>query len=98
MLTKADDGYVLAYRAVPIRLTDWGRRSGVETGPVEEAVRRSVAAGARLHTPARGAPFVVKRINQQGVVLALGVGEWDTPFSWSCLEGIVPLLAGRGWG
>ncbi len=66
-------------------------------GPIERAVRASVSQGDRLLTPSRGAPFVVKMLDQQGIVLLLGVGEWPTRVSWDCLEGIREYLDGHGW-
>lgn len=63
---------------------------------VEAAIRRHVAPGERLLTPMKGAPFVVKSIGSDGVVLLLGAGEAATKLSWDCLEGVVPFLEGKG--
>ena len=48
-------------------------------------------------TPVRGAPFIVARFDDQGMVLLLGQQEAWTRLTWECLEGVVPFLAGRGW-
>jgi hypothetical protein len=69
----------------------------MSSGPVEQAIRRAVRTGQRLATPVRAAPFVVESIDGEGVVLGLGAGRWRTRLSWSCLEGILPFLAGKGW-
>ena len=66
-------------------------------GPVEQAIRRHITPGQQLHTPAQNAPFIVARIDREGVVLLLGAKRAWTPLSWDCLEGVVPFLAGRGW-
>jgi hypothetical protein len=66
-------------------------------GPVERAVRSTLAAGEELVTPAQGAPFVVERMDDAGIVLLLGRGRWPARLTWECIEGIAPYLAGRGW-
>ena len=66
-------------------------------GQVQRAIRAAVPSGARLSTPARGAPFVVARVDDRGIVLLLGEQQAWTPLTWDCLEGIVPFLAGKGW-
>ena len=66
-------------------------------GPVQRAIRASVAPGDMLATPARGARFVVERIDEAGVLLHLGRGRWPIRLTWECLEGMVPYVAGRGW-
>ena len=66
------------------------------TGPVEKAIRSSVHEGQVLHTPSRGAPFTVERIDAKGVVLLLGKGQWWTRISWTCLEGVVPYIRHHG--
>jgi len=66
-------------------------------GPVQRAVRASLAPGDTLATPVRGAGFVVERIDDVGLVLLLGQGGWWTRLTWGCLEGIPPYIAGRGW-
>jgi hypothetical protein len=65
-------------------------------GPVERAIRSSMTAGAKLFTLSRGASFQLSKIDNQGVVLDLAM-RWPTRLSWSCLEGVVPWLRGRGW-
>lgn len=65
-------------------------------GPVERSIRRHLVAGAQLRTPARGAPFTVGKVDEDGLVLLLGAGGWSTPFTWAALEGIVPFLRERG--
>src|SRR5437870_3968191 len=69
----------------------------MSSGPVERAVRGAVGAGQRRATPVRAAAFIVESIDGEGVVLGLGAGTWRTRLSWSCLEGVVPFLAGKGW-
>ena len=66
-------------------------------GPLQRAIRASLAPGDMLATPARGASFVIERIDEAGVLLHLGRGRWPIRLTWECLEGIVPYLAGRGW-
>ena len=66
-------------------------------GPVERAIRSRIRAPFELSTPARGAPFVVQRITDRGIVLLLGEHRAYTPLSWECLEGIADYLRGRGW-
>ena len=65
-------------------------------GPVQQAIRTHIHEGQVLHTPTRRAPFKVGRINDMGVVLLLGRGEWPTRLTWVCLEGVVPFLAEHG--
>jgi hypothetical protein len=64
---------------------------------VERAIRASVRSGDHLKTPARGAPFVVERVDDEGVVLLLGPQRAWTRFRWPTLEGAVHFLDGRGW-
>lgn len=66
-------------------------------GPVESAIRGRIASGVTLATPMQDAPFVVERIDADGMVLLLGEKRAWTRLSWECLEGIVPFLRGRGW-
>ena len=66
-------------------------------GPVQRAVRAAVAPGVVLRTPARGAPFVVERVDGDGIVLLLGAKRAWTPLDWRCIEGIADFLRGRGW-
>ena len=65
-------------------------------GPVEKAIRASVVQGQVMHTPSRNAPFVIDRIDSQGIVLLLGRGEWPTRLTWECLEGVVPFIDSHG--
>ena len=65
-------------------------------GPVEHAVRANVSAGTVLHTTARYRPFVVDRLDDDGVVLLLGEGQYPVRISWDCLEGVVGFLYGKG--
>lgn len=69
----------------------------MSSGPVKRAIRGAVGTGQRLATPVRAAAFIVESIDGEGVVLGLGAGRWRTRLSWSCLEGILPFLAGKGW-
>jgi hypothetical protein len=66
-------------------------------GPVETAIRSRIRPGAVLHTPAKGSPFVVERIDNQGIVLLLGAKRAWTRLSWECLEGAPDFLRGQGW-
>jgi hypothetical protein len=67
-----------------------------DAGDVEEAIRASIYPGQILHTPSRSAPFKIKLIDSEGVVLLLGKGEWETRLTWDCLEGVVPYLREYG--
>lgn len=49
-----------------------------------------------LYTPSRRAPFTVGRIDNEGVVLLLGKGQWATRLSWECLEGVIQFLERHG--
>jgi hypothetical protein len=66
-------------------------------GPVERAVRASVAAGLVLRTPGQNKPFTVDGVDGRGVVLLLGVGEWETRLPWEALEGVPAIFRGKGW-
>jgi hypothetical protein len=66
-------------------------------GPVENAVRETVAPGDQPRTPSQGAPFRVQSVEARGVVLLFGKKETATPISWSVLEGVADFLSGRGW-
>ncbi len=65
-------------------------------GPVQTAVRNSLHPSQVLRTPSQAAPFTVSRIDEVGVVLLLGSGEWATRLTWDCLEAIVPFLKQHG--
>jgi hypothetical protein len=65
-------------------------------GPVEQAIRFHLREGQVLQTPTQGKPFKVGRIDRKGVVLLLGDKQAWTPFTWECLEGIVPFLKRHG--
>lgn len=67
------------------------------TGPVQRAIRASVSEGQILHTPARRAPFIVERIDTDGIVLLLGVKRAWTPIPWDALEGVPAFLSGKDW-
>jgi hypothetical protein len=41
-------------------------------------------------------PFSVDKIDDEGVVLLLGKGQWPTRITWPCWEGVVPFLAKHG--
>lgn len=66
-------------------------------GPVERSVRESMHGGDELRTPGQGKPFRVHGIDDRGIVLLLGKGEWETRIPWEALEGVPELLRGRGW-
>lgn len=65
-------------------------------GPVERAVRSSIAGGAILVTPTRRRPFVVERLDHSGVVLLLGAKQAWTRISWECLEGVPEHVESHG--
>jgi hypothetical protein len=68
-----------------------------DPGPIQRAIRSQIAPGTVLHTPARRAPFVVERVDGDGIVLLLGSKRAWTPFSWECIEGIASFLRSKGW-
>lgn len=68
-----------------------------QSGEVELAVRASLDSGAQLRTPARDQPFRIERMDDEGIVLLLGKQEAWTRLPWSCIDGVVEFLAGRGW-
>jgi len=49
-----------------------------------------------MQTPTRNAPFVVDRVDSDGIVLLLGPGEWATRLTWECSEGVVPFIDSHG--
>lgn len=65
-------------------------------GPVERAIRAKLSAGSRFHTISRPSPFLLDKIDGNGIVLNLAM-RWPTRLSWECLEGTVPFLRARGW-
>jgi len=65
-------------------------------GPVQTAIRSQLRSGTELATPT-GAPFVVDRIDERGIVLLLGKGQWPTRLPWRALEEVPELFRGRGW-
>lgn len=65
-------------------------------GPVERAIRSKLSAGSRIHTISRTSPFLIDKIDGNGIVLNLAM-RWATRLSWECLEGTVPFLRARGW-
>jgi hypothetical protein len=67
-------------------------------GPVERAVRSRFTAPATLHTLGQNKPFILRTIDQDGIVLLLGKGQWHTRLTWECLETVVPFLHQHpGW-
>jgi len=68
----------------------------VTRGPVEQAIRSHLHEGQVLHTPTQLKRFKVARIDAKGVVLLLGAKQAWTPFTWECLEGVVPFLQRHG--
>lgn len=67
------------------------------TGIVERAVRAAIAPGRQLATAGQAAPFVVAKVDEEGIVLLLGATRAYTPLRWECLEGVVGFLHDRGW-
>lgn len=78
-------------------MTDSAQHERGGAGPVERAVRASVAAGTRLPTPTGRATFIVEELSPDGMVLLLGAQRTMTLLRWDCLEGITGYLQGRGW-
>lgn len=67
-------------------------------GPVETAIRSRLRAPSTLYTLGRRSPFVLERIDGDGIVLLLGHGRHWTPLGWDCLEDLVPFLRRHpGW-
>jgi hypothetical protein len=66
---------------------------------VEDAIRaRFRSTPVTLYTYGQSKPFVLERIDRDGIVLLLGAKKNYTPLDWDCLEGIVPFLRRRpGW-
>lgn len=67
------------------------------SGPVEQAIRRSISTGTQLPTPTGKATFVVNELSDSGLVLLLGEKQERTHLSWHCLEGALQFLHGQGW-
>jgi hypothetical protein len=66
--------------------------------PVKQAIRTRFRTPVTLHTLAQHKPFVLERIDHNGIVLLLGKQRNYTPLGWDCLEGIVPFLRRHeGW-
>lgn len=71
---------------------------GTEMGPVEQAIRATFRTPVTLHTFGHRKPFVLERIDHNGILLLLGEQLNETPLSWECLEGILPFLCRYpGW-
>jgi len=67
-------------------------------GPVEHAFRARFRVPETLHTLGQGKPFILDRLDHDGIVLLLGQQRNYTPLRWACLEGIVPFLRRHpGW-
>ena len=67
-------------------------------GPVEDAIRTKFSAPVTLHTLGQRKPFKLSAIDNDGIVLLLGEGEWPTRLSWECLESVPTFLRGQaGW-
>lgn len=64
--------------------------------PVELAIRDSISPRQVLLTPSGKKPFVVDRLDHDGIVLLLGAKQAVTRLTWPCLEGIVPFLRAHG--
>jgi hypothetical protein len=78
-------------------MTDSTWHEGAGAGPVEKALRASIAAGTSLPTPTGQATFIVAGFNQDGMILLLGPKRTATFLTWGCLEGVTGCLRGRGW-
>ena len=55
-------------------------------GPLQQAIRTNLRAPRTLHTLGQGKPFVLERIDENGIVLLLGKRRNYTPLGWECLE------------
>lgn len=67
-------------------------------GPVEEAFRARLRAPSRFYTIGQGAPFVLRSLDHEGIVIELGEKQTPSLVSWSCLESILGFLrADSGW-
>ena len=67
-------------------------------GPVEHAIRTTLRAPVTLHTVGQRKPFKLSAIDDDGIVLLLGRGEWHTRLSWECLESVPAFLRAQpGW-
>jgi hypothetical protein len=67
-------------------------------GPVEQAFRARLRAPSNLRTIGRGAPFVLRALGHEGVVIELGAKRTPTLVTWKCLESIPGFLrADPGW-
>jgi hypothetical protein len=65
-------------------------------GPVQRAIRDRLKQGQQLRTPVRKAPFVLAKINHDGIQLLQGKGAFPVRLPWECLEGLARELLGRG--
>ena len=65
-------------------------------GPVEIAIRATVHEGDCLTTPTQSKPFCVAKMSGHGIVLEFGEKRTATPFTWACLEGVLPFLEKHG--
>ena len=66
--------------------------------PVEQAFRARLRAPSTLRTIGRGAPFVLRAIGHDRIVIELGAKRTATNVSWECLESIPGYLrAHPGW-
>jgi len=68
-------------------------------GPVETAIRSKISPGQLLKTLdiQKSAPFEVKSMNTEAIILLFGKKKTPTKISWQCLEGIPAFLKGKGW-
>ena len=68
-------------------------------GPVETAIRSKISPGQHLKTLDihKSAPFEVKSIDSESIVLLFGKKKTPTKIDWQCLEGIPAFLKGKGW-
>lgn len=90
-LIEPREGKVLLSR----RETD---KESAQMGPVEQAIGATFRTPVILYTLGQRKPFVLERIDHNGIVLLLGEGRNYTPLSWNCLEGIIPFLCRHpGW-
>lgn len=67
-------------------------------GPVEQAFRARLRAPSTLYTIGRRAPFVLRSLGHEGIVIELGEKHVASLVSWECLESIPSFLSQNpGW-
>ena len=65
---------------------------GITVAVVERAIRAHLSGGSKLYTISRSSPFLLAKIDADGIVLKLAM-RWATRLPWECLEGTGALPA-----